>query len=95
MAIRISSITLALFFRCFGGTGAFGMSAKSSWYYFQQDLANLLNRELVTYLRVHQKDYPDIHPDCKVFVEPKKRDVKERLQLPKTLINAVGQVGIF
>ena len=82
-------------FRSFGGTGAFGMSAKSSWYYFQQDLANLLNRELVTYLRVHQKDYPDIHPDCKVFVEPKKRELKEAPRFPKSLINAVGQVQSF
>jgi hypothetical protein len=30
------------------------MSSKSSWYYFQQDLSNNLNRDLVTFLRVHQ-----------------------------------------
>ena len=78
--------------RCFGGTGAFGMSPKSTWYYFQQGLANRMNRELVTFLRTYNKEYPDLHPKCLTFVEPKKK-ISATDKLPKAVTNAVGQVG--
>ena len=84
-----------------GGTGAYGMGNKASWYYFQQDLANTLNRQLVTYLKTYNKDYPDLHPACKVFLEPRRKSVPHATstsvaivpgRLPHKLTNGTAQV---
>ena len=67
------------------------MSPKSTWYYFSQELANNMNRELVFFLRKYNKEYSDLHPKCLEFKEPKKRDPAAE-RFPKNITNAVGQV---
>ena len=77
------------------------MGAKASWYYFQQDLSNNLNKYLISYLKLYQKNYPDLHPACQTYVEPKKKSAAGAVvpgpaapsgNLPMKLINYVAQV---
>ena len=47
-----------------GGTGAFMLGDEYSYCFLQQGLRLQLNKQLVNYLTVYNKSYPDLNPSC-------------------------------